>query len=370
MNTAFRARTVTLVLLASGGIAGCADRQSPTQPNPPAATPGSPSTNVVRIVVTVPTSLAPQESGQLQSTAVNADGSTEDVTSHTQWSTSDPSAVRIEPGGMVTALKVGEVQINASYQSASGTRYASVPLVVLVRGTYKLSGRVTDAGVAIPNVNVEVSDGSGADLKTLTNPDGAFAVYGVTGRVQLRASRDGYAPLTQQFDVTEPTVRNLEMVIDRARPDLSGTYALVLNLGTCDDRAQGVFEAEFTTRRYTAVLTQSGPNLAVSLGGADFIIQNGKGDHFSGSVDSLGNVTLAIGNPDDSYLTDYPDLVERVTPTTAFIAHGIVKAQATATSLSGTVTGPFVIAPASNPPFWSRSAWCYSDRHGFEMRRQ
>ena len=367
--TTLSARTVTLVLLAGVGIAACRDAQGPIQPTPPGI-PGAPSAGVARILVKVPASIAPQESVQLHATALKADGSTEDVTSRTHWSSSDPSAVHIQPGGMVTGITIGEVDINAAYQSAAGTHYGSASLVVLRPGTYKLGGRITDEGVPIPNVNVSVSDGSSADLSTVTGPEGAFAVYGAAGRVQLRASREGYVTLTQALEVTQTTIRNLEMVVDRARPDLSGTYALVVSLGTCDDRAQGVFDTPFATRRYTASLTQTGPNVAVSLGGADFIIQNGKGNHFSGSVDSLGNVTLAIGNPDDLYLTEYPDLAERVTPTTAFIAQGTVRARPTATMLAGTITGAFIIAPATNPSFWSRSAWCYSDRHGFEMRRQ
>ena len=370
MLSRFRARSVTLALLAGVGIAACGERQSPTRPTPPAEPPASPAASVVRILVKVPASIAPQETVQLQSTALNADGSTEDVTARTRWSSSDPSAVGIQPGGIVTGLKVGEVNINAAYQGASGTHYGSASLVVLISGTYKLSGRITDAGVAIPNVDVNVTDGSSTDQRALTDPEGRFAVFGVAGHVRLRASREGYATLTQEFDVTQTSIRNLEMETDRLRPDLSGAYALVLSVGTCDDRAEGVFETQFATRRYNAFLTQTGPRLAVSLGGADFLIQNGKGNHFSGSVDSLGHVTFEIGNPDDIYLTQYPDLVERVTPTTAFIAHGRVNAQATATTLIGTVTGPFVIAPPNNPSFWARSAWCYSDRHAFEMRRQ
>lgn len=369
MNTDFRAWTFTLVLFAGFGIASC-ERQSPTQPSPPVGIPGLPSSNVARILVKVPESIAPQQSAQLHASALNPDGSTDDVTARTQWSTSDPEAVRIEPGGVVTGIKVGEVEIRAAYQGASGTRYGSAALVVLVSGTYKLSGRITDAGVAIPNVNVTVSDRSGADLTAVSGPDGAFAVYGVAGRVQLRANREGYAAVLEELDVTQTTVRNLELTVDRVRPDLSGAYALVLSLGPCDERAQGVFDTAFATRRYSAVLTQTGPRLAVSLGGAEFITKEGKGNHFSGSVDSLGNVTLALGNPDDLYLSEYPDLVERVTPNAAFIAYGTVRAQATVTTLIGTVTGPFAVSPATNPTFWSRSAWCYSDRHGFDMRRQ
>lgn len=370
MTTHCRTRTtIALVLLAGVLVTACGDGQStPTQPGPPAEPGSSPSANVVRIALDVPASIAPEQSVQLRSSAVYADGTTEDVTSRTQWSSADPNVVHMEPGGRVTGLKVGEVGITAVYQSAT-THYGAASVVVLLPGSYKLSGRITDHGIAVGNAGVTV-DGSGVDLRALTGPDGAYAVYGVAGRVRLRASREGYVTVTEEFEVTNTTIRNVELIADRARLDLSGTYTLILEVGTCDDRADGVFGSEFASRRYTAIVAQAGPTLAVSLGGADFITRNEKGDHFSGTVDPIGNVRFAIGNPDDLYLSEYPDLVERVSATSAFVAHGTVKAQATSTTVIGTVAGPFVIAPVSNPSFWARSAWCYSDGHTFEMRRQ
>jgi hypothetical protein len=37
----------------------------------------------------------------------------------------------------------------------------------------------------------------------------------------------------------------------------------------------------------------------VNLSGAEFIIKNGRGDHFTGTVDPADNVRLSLGNPDD-----------------------------------------------------------------------
>lgn len=366
-----RARSILLLFPAGLLVAACGDHQrTPTEPSPPAGRGGAPTAGVVRILIKAPTSLAPQHSAQLQSTALNADGTTEDVTSRTQWSSANPDVVRVEPGGIVTAVKVGEVGIDAAYQSAIGTHYGHASVVVVAPGTYKLSGRVTDDGVPVADVNVSIVDGSRVLLSAHSRPDGTFSLYGVAGRVELRASREGYATLTQEIEVTQTTTRNLEMVADRVRPNLSGSYTLVLTLGTCDDRAQGVFGAEFASRRYSAVVTQTGPKLTVSLGGADFLTRDGKGDHFDGAVDALGNVRFEIGDPEDSYLTEYPDLVERATPTVAFIAHGSVTAQTTASALIGTIAGPFVIAPVTNPSFWSHTAWCYSNGHRFEMHRR
>ncbi len=371
MTTHRWTRTIDLVLLAGVLLPACSDDQrTPTQPRPPIDIAGSTSADVVRLLIKAPASIAPQESAQLHASAMKADGTTEDVTSQTQWSTADPNAVLVERGGIVTGLKVGEVGITAAYQSAAGTRYGSASVIVLMPGTYKLSGRITDNGVAVARAGVTVVDGSGVNLTALTGLDGAFALYGIAGRVQLRASREGYATVTAELDVTQTSVRNIEMIPDRTRLDLSGSYTLVLRSGACDDRADGIFGSEFANRRYVAAVTQTGPTLAVSLSGADFLTRDGRGDHFDGSVDPVGNVTFAIGDPDDLYLSEYPDLVERVNPSSAFLAYGTVKAQATSTALIGTIAGPFVIAPANNPSFWARSAWCYSEGHSFEMRRQ
>ena len=367
-----RTRSILLLFPAGLLVAACGDNQrTPTEPSPPTGRGGAPTAGVVRILIKAPAALAPQQSARLQSTALNADGTTEDVTSRTQWSSADPDVVRVEPGGMVTAVRVGEVGINASYQSAIGTHYGNASVVVLTPGTYKLSGRVTDDGVPVADVNVSIVDGSRVLLTAHSGLDGTFSLYGVVGRVELRASREGYATLTQEIEVTQTTTRNLEMVADRVRPNLSGNYTLVLTLGACDDRAQGTFGTEFASRRYSAFVTQTGAKLAVSLGDAEFITRDGKGDHFSGAVDALGNVRFEIGDPEDLYLAEYPGLVERVTPTAAFIAHGTLTARAaTTTTLIGSIAGAFVIAPVANPSFSARSAWCYSDRHRFEMHRR
>jgi hypothetical protein len=367
MASQCRHGTVALVLFAGVLAASCSDDPStPTQPSPPA---GSAVITVVRLLLETPASIAPEQSVQLHARALRGDGTTEDVTSRTQWSSADRTVVDVDPGGRATGHKVGEVAVSATYQSATNTHYATGAVVVLGPGTYKLSGRITDSGVPIVNATVSVSDGSNTDVRTSSGPGGAFAVYGVTGRLQLRASREGYASVMQDFEVTQDTVRNIEMVPDRLRLDLSGNYTLVIALGPCDDRAQGVIAAEFASRRYTAVVSQIGPKLALSLGNADFITRDGRGDHFDGAVEPNGNVMFELGNPDDYYLTEYPALVERVSPTAAFLAHGTVKAQATSTSVRGMLTGPIIIAAASDPSFLTRSAWCYSDRHAFEMRR-
>jgi hypothetical protein len=123
-------------------------------------------------------------------------------------------------------------------------------------------------------------------------------------------------------------------------------------------------------RVYDAAIAQEGPRLAVTLSGADFIIRDGRGDHFAGAVDPIGNVTFQLGNPDDVYLTEYADIVERIGSTTAFLVYGAVNGRGTPTGIVGTLTGSFIIADPNNPSYWSSTGWCYSAAHRFEMRRQ
>jgi hypothetical protein len=342
---------------------------SPTQTGPPATTTNPPSVTIVRLEVKAPASIAPEQSVKLTANAVRSDGSIENVTDRTQWSSVDPDLIQVGTGGIATGVRVGETTVVANYHDGSRTSYGTVSLVVLVPGTYKLSGRITDSGVAVAQVTVTVLSGVGAGLTTLSRVDGMFALYGIGGRVRLHASREGYLNTIEELDITDIVTHDFEMAPDRQRSDLSGTYTLTLDMGACDARSASL-PAEFRRRRYSATVSQQGPSLTVTLSGADFIIRNGRGNHFTGTLDPVDNVRLNLGNPDDIYLSEYADLVERFDSTTAFLVYGTVHARATSATIIGTLAGSLITADANSPSYWSKSGWCYSEGHGFEMRRQ
>jgi hypothetical protein len=141
---------------------------SPTQPDRPPGTTNPPAVTIVRLEVRAPVSIAPEQSVQLIATAVRSDGSMENVTSQAQWSSSDAGLVRVSPGGLATAMRVGEASVDASYQGPNGTVYATASVVVLVPGTFKVSGLITDSGTAVPHVTVTVLSGFGAGLTTVS----------------------------------------------------------------------------------------------------------------------------------------------------------------------------------------------------------
>jgi hypothetical protein len=357
-------------VLAFGLVAASCDKSPtvPTQPDLPAGTSNPSPVTVVRLEVTAPNSIAPDQSVKLIANAVRSDGSVENVTDQAQWSSADSGLVRVSPGGIATAVRVGEARVNASYQARNGTVYGTVPVVVLMPGTFKLSGRITEGGTPVSQVTVTVISGVGAGLTTVSQPDGTFSLYGVGGRVRLRASREGYLTKTEELEITSIVTHNFEVVPDRQRTDLSGNYVFTVKMGTCDDRSAPL-PSEHQIHQYRATVVQQGPRLSVTLSGAVFIVSNGRGDRFAGTLDPIDNVTFDLGNPDDIYLSEYADLVERVDGTTAFLVYGTVNAKASPTGIVGTLAGSFITADASHPSYWSRSGWCYSAGHVFEMRR-
>jgi hypothetical protein len=270
---------------------------------------------------------------------------------------------------MATGVRVGEARVTASYQAPHGTLYATVPLLVLSPGTYRVNGQITDRGTGIPNVALTVLTGAGAGLMTVSRFDGTFALYGVGGRVRLHASRDGYHTKTEELEVTATVTHNFEMEADRQRTNLAGDYVLTVEMGPCDQRSAPV-RSDMQHRRYNATVAQQGPKLTVTLSGADFIISDGLGNHFMGALDPIDNVTFKLGDRDDIYLSKYADLVERVDSTAAFLVYGTVSARATSTGIVGTLRGSFITADPNNPSYWSRSGWCYSDAHLFQMHRR
>jgi hypothetical protein len=369
MSDQSRGSRIGAVLVLGLMVASCAESPtSPTQPGGPRGTSNPAPVSIIRLEIRAPASIAPDQSAKLIANAVRSDGSVENVTERAQWSSADSNLVRVGPGGIATAMQVGEAKVDASYQGPSGTVYGTASVVVLVPGTFKVSGRITDNGTAVPHVAVTVLSGVGEGLTTVSQPDGVFSLYGVGGRTRLQASREGYLTKIEELEITAIVTHNFEIAPDRQRTDLSGNYVLTLRIGACDGRSAPL-PSEHKIHQYTATVVQQGPRLSVTLSGAVFIVSNGRGDRFAGTLDPIDNVTFDLGKPDDIYLSEYADLVERVDGTTAFLVYGTVNAKASPTGIVGTLAGSFITADASHPSYWSRSGWCYSAGHLFEMRR-
>jgi hypothetical protein len=125
------------------------------------------------------------------------------------------------------------------------------------------------------------------------------------------------------------------------------------------------------TRSYDASVAQDGPRLTVTLSGADFILDRGRGNAFSGFIDGGERVTFAIGDG-YSYYVYYGqyDLIERLSNTSALIISGRVTAGLSSTGISGTLNGEFILTQGIVPPFLRIQARCDGTAHRFEMVRR
>ena len=164
-------------------------------PGRPTPVPGAPS--VVRLEVTGPGSIAPGGAEQFRATAHMSDGSQRDVTTEAAWNSANASIISISSAGLATAHDRGEADIRVAFSEVMSTKR----VMVLPRGTFKVSGRVLDGEVGVTDARVEVAVGSATGLSTLSQ-DGDYGLYGISGQTQIRVSKEGYQPRIENLDVT------------------------------------------------------------------------------------------------------------------------------------------------------------------------
>lgn len=336
--------------------------------------PNAPSGPVVIVLVTVnaPASLAPGQSAQLTATAVRSDRSTEAATA--QWSSSDPAVVQVDAAGVATAIAAGEVTVTASVEGRSG----EARILALPSGTFKLSGRVVEEGRPVEGVSLTVTEGIGQGLTATSGSSGTFALYGVAGRVQVRARKDEYRETLREVSVNSNATENFEIAISRIFKNAGGTYTLTLTAATClpGRGSLGTLPDVAKTRRYTAAVIQDGSELSVTLSGGNFLLNGRGGNSFFGHFDGEDTVFFAIGRDADVfypyfyYYHDQFSVVERLDDTSSLVIIGNVSARVTATEITGTMNGILMTWSGKELPLQRMTSMCSSASHGFVMRRQ
>jgi len=351
-------RYVSLLAVAALVVAGGSCRKSPTSP-PPVPVPGN--VNVLRLQTNVPTSIAPGATIRLTATAVKSDGTTEDVTNSTQWSSTNSPVVEISSDGIATGRERGESQVNARYLNISNTTV----LMVLPEGTFKLTGLVADSGTPLEDATVTVIAGTGAGQTAVTSFRGFCALYGVAGDVKLEAKKAGYSNLIVEARVVRANQRaDFGLALAGGRPNAAGRYDLTV---TADPDCAARLPAEARRRTYIATVMQDGVDLSVALTGAEYIVTGGTGDRFPGSV-TFDGVRLILMDEAYYYYTGFA-IVERFA-TTAVIVNGLASAAPTSDGYAGRLSGSIGVASRPSFPFYPLSSGCTGQNHGFEMRRQ
>lgn len=134
----------------------------------------------------------------LNETGYCAVSGTRDVTTATQWSTSDPAIATFTGPGLLHVLSPGQVDVTTTYayQSAGPWAYTLAPGAT-PETMVKLVVAVEDATVAfkrIAGASVEVEPERGAAQHCQTNASGACTLWVFRTTVRARASAPGYQP--------------------------------------------------------------------------------------------------------------------------------------------------------------------------------
>ena len=311
-----------------------------------------------------PFGLAPGGTAQYSVIGEFSNGATRDVTGTSTWRSSDGEVLSIAPNGGATAAKPGQVVLAAE----NSNRRASIDVLVLIPGTFRLTGTVRDAGTPVADATVDLLDGSRTVMSTRTDGTGMYRLFGVAGTVEVRASKPGYLATVNRLTVNDNASSDFVLASDPQVPDVRGTYTLTLSASdACKASGYLALPAEARTRKYTATVRQIGASLQVDLSDAALLKRS-----FAGEVHGP-RVTFELRGIDPPFyyyfehIETTTDVLEQVSPRDVFEAVGHVEGTVSQAVISGTLKG--ILALVSNLPFRTLDAYCPGD-HSFVMVRR
>jgi hypothetical protein len=297
--------------------------------------------------------VAPGTTTQYTATGHYSDGTTREMTTGVSWS-SFSAPLRHVGGGRFEAFEVGDGRVNAN---ATG-RSASLPVLVITPGTFKLSGTIRDSSGTVENVVIEVTSGTGTGLSTKSTFNGRYALFGVNGVVGLRASAPGYTTQELQVTVDSHGVRDVDITPVSEPVAVSGNWTLIV---TTSSACSNTWPAPARRREVAATVTQQGTQLTIRFPNAAPFVNNNPA--------RIAGPAFSMNLYYDDYYLDY-SLMERISPTEWVGVNGDLTGTATPTSITGELVGNFNYyrsAAPSNFPSGTPSS-CAADRQ-FEFRR-
>jgi hypothetical protein len=320
-------------------LAACGDPKTnvPNTPTPP---------TVSTISVSGPASVPPGQTVQFAASLRFADGTVKAVSASTnlRWRSSNTLVLQVDASGRVTARQQpGEATITAEWTQPART--GSREVVVLPDGTFRVVGKVTEADVPTASIAGARVEAAPTGITTTTDAVGQYRLYGVPPDFTLRVTANGYLPAEENVQLSEHTVRNVQLALSGPRLTLQGAYTLTLEVANACTNARPLPAALFR-RSYEATVTQAGSQVDVLLTEPRFRVNSiNRGNRFTGRANA-GSVTFTMDALFDYYYfyygpTSYPNVAERLTDNTFFVPSGTVIATPFATGLSGQINNSF-----------------------------
>ena len=375
MDRAFHYRLPGVALLI-GGLAACGGGAA-------APTPQEAAPVLDRVEVTGPLAperylegaayrLEPGETAQFKAVGWFHDGSSRDITSQATWESSDTNVLSVSGAGLVTARQRGDASVSARLDSRPGSQR----VIVLRPDSYVLGGQVYESRnppVTLDNADLTVLNGPLAGEHAVNRPFVGYRFFGLGGPTTIRVQKAGYQTKDFAVVVSDHQTFDVDLPLLRPRVDLSGTYTLTLTAADECTHGEGILPAEARQRRYSALVSQNGPLLAVELSGGAFVDPMPADHRFPGRIDPFV-VAFDVTWGDARWEYGPPRLVEILSTGEVLVVDGSFEAEQTAVSqrgLTGMLDGYFYAYPAGAAPRLTvpRLAWCYSANHRFVLSR-
>ncbi len=264
-----------LILAACGGGGSSSSNSNSSGVTPPPVTPTLSSLQISPAKI----SLGPGASQQFKATGTYSDGSSRDLSSSVQWSSSDGTVASVSTSGVATAVGAGVATLTA----ASGKMQASATLEVTSAASNLVSIAVTPAASSLP-VNTSqqytatgtYSDGSTSDLTTLVawsssavsiakiDPFGMAS--GVSAGSATISAKLGSITGSTGLNVTAPTISSIVVTPDDLTLGIGiaqqYTATAVYSDGSTQDLTSGVNWSSSAT----SVATINGSGLLTTAG--------------------------------------------------------------------------------------------------------
>jgi hypothetical protein len=109
--------------------------------------------------------------------------------------------------------------VNAVLNGTWGLR----EVLVLPPGTFRLTGRVTEAGTgqSLTETRIEAVAGTGSAVSTVSLSDGRYRLYGAAPHAELRVSREGYLTHVQRLLLSTHANLDIGLLLLHSRPEVA-----------------------------------------------------------------------------------------------------------------------------------------------------
>jgi hypothetical protein len=322
---------------------------------------------LVRLELAGPASVPPGETAQFTATAFYSDGSSRDVSAEAAW-ISNGTVLSFSTTGLATGHKPGETTISVRF----GGRDVVRPGVMVLRpGTYRLTGSVRDAGLAVSGAEVAVSAGPAEGLATFATA-GYYNLYGVFADAEIRVRRSGYEEQKKRIVVTAHQTLDFDLALSGPRDQVNGTWtATITAAGEC--RAKLPDEA--MERRYRAVLRQDGvrqdgPRVTATLEGGTGFSANQRFTFQGRAEPDRLTFQFRGATAYEPYYSafDPGDIFEQLSADPVFLSvGGFLVLSSSGDRRSSLFNG--VVATFGGPPGYPLLRSCESSGHRFELTR-